>query len=144
MTRCADIEPLVERRLDGMATPADDATLDAHLAACPACAALVAEEAAIDALLAGRLGGAEPSAAFDAAVRQRVRVERRAVAGWIPDALNASGVLLVLLSAVPVTMGWGGVTGVVLSTVALAAALYPLLLAMWAYDAGSREPDPAP
>jgi anti-sigma factor RsiW len=144
MTTCADAEQLVERRLDGTATPDDDARLDAHLAACPACAALCAEEAAIDALLAGRLGGAEPSAAFDAAVRQRVRVERREVAGWIPDLLNATGVLLVLLSAVPVTLGWGGVTGMVLSTVALLAALYPLLLAMWASDAGSRQPDPAP
>ena len=144
MTRCADVDTLIALRVDGATTPAEDARLDAHLAACPECAALLAAETAVDAALAARLGGAEPSAAFDAAVRARVRAERRAVSGWIPDLLNAAGVLLVLLAAVPVAAGWGGVTGVALSTAALLAGLYPLLLAMWATDAGSGEPDLAP
>jgi anti-sigma factor RsiW len=143
MTRCADLEALIARRVDGAATAAEDARLDAHLAGCPACAALLAEETAIDAALAARLGGAEPPAALDAAIHARIRAERGAAAGWIPDVLNAAGVVLVLVAAVPVVVGWGGMTGLVLGTAAVAAGLYPLLLAAWASDAGSGHPDPA-
>ena len=142
MTRCADVETLIALRIDGAATPAEDARLDAHLAACADCRALLEAETAVDAALSARLGGAEPPAAFDAAIRARIRAERRAVGGWVPDVLNAAGVVLVLVAAVPLFVGWGGVTGVALSTVALAAGLYPLLLAMWVGDAGSGEPDP--
>lgn len=144
MMRCLDVETLIAHRVDGTATPADDARLEAHLAVCSDCAALLAEETAIDAALSARLSGAEPSAAFDAGVRHRVRDERRAVSGWVPDLLNAAGVVLVLVAAVPALSGWGGVTGLVLSTAAMAAGLYPMLLAMWVNDAGSGEPDPAP
>lgn len=144
MTRCADVELLIALRIDGATTPSEDARLDAHLAACPDCAALLAAEAAVDAALAARLGGAQPSAGFDVAVRRRVRAERRAVAGWIPDLLNAVGVLVVLLAAVPVALGWGGAAGTAAAAVVLVVGLYPLLLAMWASDAGSIEPDPAP
>ena len=139
MTRCADVETLMERRIDGTARPAENARLDAHLAACSDCAALLAAETAIDAALAAHLGGAKPSTAFDAAVRKRIRGERRAIGGWIPDVLNAAGVLLVLVSAVPVALGWNGVTGSVVAATALAVGLYPLLLATWAGDAGSAE-----
>jgi anti-sigma factor RsiW len=144
MTRCADVETLMEHRIDGTAGPAENARLDAHLAACPDCAAVLAEEMAIDEALAAHLGGAKPSTAFDAAVRQRIRGERQPVGGWIPDVLNAAGVLLVLVGAVPVALGWNGVTGVVVAATALAVGLYPLLLATWASEAEPGDPDPAP
>lgn len=144
MTHCADVETLMGHRIDGTASPAENARLDAHLAACPDCAALLAEEAAIDEALAAHLGGAKPSNAFDGAVRQRIRGERRPVGGWIPDVLNAAGVLIVLVGAVPVALGWNGITGVVVAATVLAVGLYPLLLATWAGDAGPGEPDPAP
>jgi len=144
MTRCADVETLMGRRIDGTAGPAENARLDAHLAACADCAALLAEETAIDEALAAHFGGAKPSTAFDAVLRQRIRCEPRPVGGWIPDALNAAGVLLVLVGAVPVALGWNGVTGIVVAATALAVGLYPLLLTTWAGDAGPGEPDPAP
>ena len=144
MTRCADVETLMGRRIDGTAGPAENARLDAHLAACLDCAALLAEETAIDEALSAHLGGATPSTAFDGAVRQRIRGELRPVGGWIPDVLNAAGVLMVLVGAVPVALGWNGVTGVVVAATALAVGLYPLLLATWAGDAEPGEPDPAP
>jgi anti-sigma factor RsiW len=143
MTRCAEVETLIALRVDGATTPAEDARLDAHLAGCPECAALLAEEAAIDAALAARLGGAEPSAALDAAIRGRMHAERRPAGGWIPDLLNAAGLLLVLAVAVPAFVGWDGMLGVLLATAVLAAGLYPLLLATWAAEAGSGQPDPA-
>jgi len=144
MTRCADVETLIGSRIDGTAGPAENARLDAHLAACPDCAALLAEETAIDEALAAHLGDAKPSTAFDGAVRQRIRRERRPVGGWIPDVLNAAGVLMVLVGAVPVALGWNGVTGVVAAATALAVGLYPLLLATWAGDTEPGELDPAP
>jgi anti-sigma factor RsiW len=144
MTRCTDVETLIALRVDGAATPAEDARLDAHLAVCPDCAALLEEVTTLDAALAARLGGAEPSAAFDAAVRTRIRAERRAVGGWVPDVLNAAGVLVVLVAAVPTALGWGGAAGVAAAAGVLVLGLYPLLLATWAGDAGFGEPDPAP
>ena len=142
MTRCADVETLMGRRIDGTAGRAENAHLDAHLAACPDCAALLAEEMAIDQTLASHFAGARPSTAFDATVRQRIRGERRSVGGWVPDVLNAAGVM-VLAGAVPVALGWNGAAIAVAAT-ALAVGLYPLLLATWAGDAGPCEPDRAP
>lgn len=143
MTRCADVETLMERRIDGTASAEESARLDAHLTWCPDCATRLAEETAIDEALAARLGGAKPSTAFEAAVRQRIRREGRPLGGWIPDVLNAAGVLSVLLGAVPIALGWDGVTGVAVAAAALAVGLYPLLLAMWAGD-GPGEPRPSP
>jgi predicted anti-sigma-YlaC factor YlaD len=137
-TRCADVDALIERRLDGTAAAADEARLDAHLAACPDCAALLAEEAAIDAALAARFAGAAPPAGFDGAVRARLRDEPRETGGWIPDALNAVGILLVMVAVVPAAVGLGGVTAIAVTTVALAAAVYPLMLMAVAGDAGVR------
>lgn len=137
-TTCADVEALIERRLDRTATPADEARLDAHLAVCPECAVLVAEEAAIDAALAARFAGARPSAAFDAVLRQRIEGEPRETGGWIPDALNAVGVLLVIAAIVPAAVGLGAATAIAVMTAALAAAVYPLILLAVAGDADVR------
>lgn len=144
MTPCTSVEILIERRLDGMATSADVARLDAHLATCPNCARLVAAEMAIDTALAARLAGAQPSSAFDAALRRRIRDEPRAVGGWTADALNGLGGVLVLVAAAPVATAWGGTAGVAVAAAALVVGVYPLLLAAWAADGGLGEPDLAP
>jgi anti-sigma factor RsiW len=142
MIGCDRAGVLIERRLDGESSPQDDTMLDAHVASCPSCAVLLEQETALDAALAARFAGAAPSAGFAAAVRTRVAVERPAPAAWIPDALNAAGLVLSLAVVVPLAAWWGGVAGAVLSVVVGAAAGYPLILAGWAHEAGSGEPDP--
>jgi anti-sigma factor RsiW len=142
MIACERAGGLIERRLDGEASPQDDALLDAHVAACPSCAALLEAETSLDAALALRFAGAAPSAGFAAAVRTRVAAERPAPAAWIPDALNAAGLVLSLLVVLPLTAWWGGATGAAVTLAALLLGGYPLLLAEWAGSAGSGEPDP--
>lgn len=138
MTPCSNIEVLIQRRVDGVATADDDARLDAHLATCPECARLVAAEAFMDELLASRLGGAQPSAGFDAVLRRRIESERRPGGGWIADALNGLGGALVLVGVVPTAVAWGGAAGVAAATAALVLSVYPLLLTAWASDGSSE------
>jgi predicted anti-sigma-YlaC factor YlaD len=143
MIDCDRATVLIERRLDGEASPQDDALLDAHVAACPSCAALVEAETSLDAALAARFAGAMPTAGFAAAVRTRLAAERPATgAGWIPDALNAAGLVLSLLVVLPLAAWWGGAVGAAVTLAALMLGGYPLLLAAWASEAGSGEPDP--
>ena len=143
MIGCDRAGGLIEQRLDGEASPQDDALLDAHVAACPSCAALLAAETSLDAALAARFAGAMPSAGFAAAVRTRVAAERPATSGgWIPDALNAVGLLLSLVVVLPLAAWWGGAVGAAVTLAALMLGGYPLLLAEWAGEAGSGEPDP--
>ena len=143
MIGCDKAGALIERRLDGEASPQDDALLDAHVAGCPSCAALLAQETALDAALAARFAGATPSAGFAAAVRTRVAAERPSpVAGWIPDVLNAAGLVVSLVVLLPLALWWGGTAGATVTGVVFVAAVYPLLLAGWAAEAGSGEPDP--
>lgn len=155
MIDCARAAALIERRLDGEASPADDARLDAHVATCLSCAARLEQETALDAALAARFAGAAPSGAFAAAVRMRIAAERPAAAGWIPDALNAAGLVLSLLVMVPLGAWWGGTAGAAASLVAVAITCYPLLLGGLAGEPGPGElagraggrsaaPDPAP
>lgn len=141
MIDCDRAGGLIERRLDGEASPQDDALLDAHVAACPSCAALLAAETSLDAALAARFAGASPPAGFAAAVRARVAAEQPgASAGWIPDALNAAGLVLSLLVALPLAAWWGGALGAAVTLAALLLGGYPLLLAGWASEAGSGSP----
>jgi predicted anti-sigma-YlaC factor YlaD len=142
MNDCAQAAVLIERRLDGEATRQDDVALDAHVATCPACADVLAHETALDAALAARFAGAVPSAAFAAGVRARVAAERPAAAAWIPDALNAAGLVLSLMVVLPLAVWWGGAVGAAITLGAVLVGSYPLLLASWAGDAGSGEPDP--
>ena len=142
MIDCGQAEVLIERRLDGEASRQDDAALEGHVATCPACAELLAREAALDAALAARFTGAVPSAAFAAAVRTRIVAERPAPAGWIPDALNAAGLVLSLGVVLPLAAWLGGVAGAAVTAGVCVAAGYPLLLASWAGEAGPGEPDP--
>ena len=140
MTPCSSIEVLIERRFDGVATAEDEARLDAHLANCPECARLVAAEATVDTWLASRFDGARPSATFDAVLRRRIADERQTESGWIADALNGLGGLLVLVAVAPTAIAWGGAAGVAAATAALVLGVYPLLLTAWASDgSGERE-----
>jgi predicted anti-sigma-YlaC factor YlaD len=148
MIGCDQAGVLMERRLDGAASPQDDASLDAHLATCPSCAALFEQEAALDGSLAAHFAGTAPPAAFAAAVRTRIAAERPVPPEWVPDALNAAGLVLSLLVAVPLGAWWGGAVGVVVSLAAVSITCYPLLLGGLAGEfgegeAGSGEPDPA-
>jgi anti-sigma factor RsiW len=143
MIACDRAAALIERRLDGEASPQDDAALDAHVAACPSCAELLEHETAVDAALAARFARAMPTAGFTAAVRTRIAAERPSTtAGWIPDALNAAGLVFSLLVVLPLATWWGGAAGAAVSLGALALGGYPLLLASWAGEAGAGEPDP--
>jgi anti-sigma factor RsiW len=142
MNDCARAAALIERRLDGEASPQDEAALHAHVAACPSCATLLEHETALDAALAARFAGATPSAGFAAAVRTRVAAERPVAPAWIPDALNAAGLVFSLLVVLPLATWWGGAAGAAVSLGTLALAAYPLLLSDWAGEAGPGEPDP--
>jgi predicted anti-sigma-YlaC factor YlaD len=142
MIACDHAGVLIERRLDGEASPDDDALLDAHVATCPSCAALLEQETALDLALAARFSGAGPSPRLVDAVRARVAAERPAPAAWIPDALNAAGLVLSLAVTVPLAAWWGGSVGVAVSLAVVVAAGYPLLLVAWASEAASAEPDP--
>jgi predicted anti-sigma-YlaC factor YlaD len=142
MIDCDRAGSLIERRLDGEASPQDDAMLDAHILTCPACAALLDQETTLDAALAARFHGAVPSPGFAAAVRVRVAAERPPPAAWLPDALNAAGLVVSCLVVLPLAAWWGGAVGAAISLGAVLVGSYPLLLASWAAEAGSGEPDP--
>jgi hypothetical protein len=71
-----------------------------------------------------------------------VAAERPATAAWIPDALNAAGLVLSLMLVVPLAAWWGGAVGAAVTLAALLLGGYPLLLAEWAGEAGSGAPDP--
>lgn len=142
MIDCHRAGALIERRLDGEASPQDDAVLAAHILTCPACAALLEHETALDAALAVRFGDAMPSHGFAAAVRARVAEERPAPAAWIPDALNAAGLVLSLTVVLPLAAWWGGPVGAGIALGATLVGMYPLMLASWAGEAGPGEPDP--
>jgi anti-sigma factor RsiW len=144
MMACDHAGVLIERRLDGEASPADNERLDAHVATCPSCAELLEQEVALDAALAARFRGAAPSPGLADAVRARIAAERPAPAAWIPDALNAAGLVLSLAVTLPLAAWWGGVVGVGVTLAVVFAAGYPLLLVGWAGEAGSAEPDPTP
>ncbi len=130
MIDCAQAEERIERRLDGEATPVDDAQLDAHVAGCAACASLLALETTLDATLAARLRGTEPALDLGARVRRRVEAESATErGGWIADALNAAGIVITVAFAVPVLAGLGvGATGLLAILGALAIGVCPMLL----------------
>jgi anti-sigma factor (TIGR02949 family) len=140
----------IEARLDGEITAADDRLLDAHVAACPGCAAQLAAETALDRQLAARFGGVEAPAALSAAVRRRIEVEPAPApsrAGWIADALNAGGVMAVAAMA-SVVAPMLSVTGGLLTLALVAMACYPLVLSglagdVWPTEAGPAEAGPA-
>jgi len=62
--------------LDGQLPDAARSAVQAHLAACPRCAALAREWTALDRALARHIQPPALSAAFDARLRERIRAER--------------------------------------------------------------------
>ena len=144
MIECARAEALIEARLDGASTREEDRLLDAHLIVCPACASLLEDERAVDAALAARFAAVEAPPSLAVRVRARVDDERPSPAAarpWLPDALNAAG-MVVALGAAGMLATIGGVMGAVLTLAVLAAGAYPLLVAAIA-DAGPEEAGPA-
>jgi anti-sigma factor RsiW len=142
---CTAAEALIARRVDGEIDAAGDRVLDAHLAGCPACAAQLAAELAIDRRLAATFGRVEAPPSLTAAVRRRVETEPVPAASrapWLADALNAGGLIVVGLAALSIAPLLS-VGGVVLAAAAVAAACYPLVLSGLAGDAGPGDPGPA-
>ena len=142
---CQQAEAWIEGRLDGDLAAADDRRLDAHLAGCPACAARLAAETAVDRQLAAQFGRIEAPPALAAAVRRRIEVEPTPApsrAGWIADALNAGG-LVVVAAVVSTVVPIQSVTGGLLTLGLIAMACYPLVLSGLAGDAGLGEAGPA-
>jgi anti-sigma factor RsiW len=140
MIDCSRAEALIEARLDGAATPDEARLLDAHLVMCPACAALLEEERAVDAALAARFGAVDAPPSLAVRVRARIDDERPSSVDarpWLADALNAAG-MVVALGAAGALAALGGLLGAVLSVTALAAGTYPLLVAALA-DGGPEE-----
>jgi predicted anti-sigma-YlaC factor YlaD len=131
MIDCARAEALIESRLDGASTRDEDRLLDAHLVVCPACAALLEEERAVDAALASRFYNLEAPPSLAVRVRARVDDERPSPAAarpWLADALNAAG-MVVAVGAAGALATVGGTIGLALSLAALVAGAYPLVLA---------------
>lgn len=131
MIDCARAEALIESRLDGAASRDEERLLDAHLVVCPACAAQLEEERAVDAALAARFGAVEAPPSLAVRVRARVDDERPSPAAarpWLADALNAAG-MVVAVGAAGALATVGGTIGLALSLAALVAGAYPLVLA---------------
>ena len=142
---CTAAETLIAQRVDGEIAPADDRALDAHLAGCPACAAQLAAELAVDRRLAATFGRVEAPPSLAAGVRRRVETEpvpAPSRAPWLADALNAGGLIVVGMTALAVAPLLS-VGGLALAAVAVAAACYPLVLSGLAGDAGPGDPGPA-
>jgi anti-sigma factor RsiW len=146
MIDCPRAQALIEARLDGEATAAEDRLLDLHVAGCQACAARLASETALDGALAARFAGVEAPASLAAGVRRRIETEgspRMSGAGWIADALNAAGLLLGVVTAAAVVGPGQPLTLAAIGVAALVVGGYPLLLSALAGDAGPGEPGPA-
>ena len=145
MIDCTRAEALIEARLDGAATRDEERLLDAHLVMCPACAALLEEERAVDAALASRFGTVEAPPSLAVRVRARIDDERPSSAAarpWLADALNAAGMVVAIGAAGTLVATVGGALGAGLALASLVAGAYPLVLATMA-DSGLEEPGPA-
>ena len=145
MIGCDRAAVLIERRLDGEASPQDDAALDAHVAALPVVRRRCStHETALDAALAARFRGAEPSAGFAAAVRDARRGgtagDRRGVDPRRAQRRRSRGVAAGGAAAGGLVGRRGGRRDQPRRRWRWAS--YPLLLASWAGEAGSGEPDP--
>ena len=104
-----DMTLLMSLALDGEATPAEDARLQAHLAICPACATTWEDWRAADRLFA-KAPSVAPSPDFLAglAVRLEMVDARRQRTRWIAIAFTGVGLLLfaLMLSTAGLYLGW--------------------------------------
>ena len=148
---CQTAETLIELRLDGDIGAADDRALDAHVAGCSSCAAQLAAEIALDRQLAARLGRIEAPPSLAAGVRRRLDGEPTPApsrAGWLADALNAGGIVVVGGAATALAAGFSPLVGAAILVCLLAVGCYPLLLSGfagdgWSGDAGAADAGPA-
>src|SRR5262249_34860819 len=104
---CRDVEPLMTPYVDGEAQPADRASVDAHIKACPPCRAAVADERTAREVLHARREELRTSApemvrrrcaAHSASMRRPVEAPRTSGLGrrtWIPLSLAATILLAV-------------------------------------------------
>ncbi len=98
---CAEMDIGMIAYLDGKAGDVERHEVEAHLAACPVCAARAREFRALWGVLDG-MPVEEPSLAFDVRLRARIAAEpaRRGLWSWVPAPRLAFAVsLLLLLSA---------------------------------------------
>lgn len=108
-------------------TPSPD--VHDHLAACPACAAFLARQAALDRELSTALEPPALSAGFRASLRRRIADEtQRMWPEWLPDAvhLGSCGVATAVCAAL-LPVGAGPVLGIGLT---VTAGTYVLALAV--------------
>src|SRR6476660_2032201 len=107
MSDCRDVEPLMTPYVDGEAQPADQASVDAHIKACPPCREAVADERTAREVLHARreeLRATAPDvlrrrcAAQTASIRRPVAASRPIGLmrrSWVPLSLAATLVLTV-------------------------------------------------
>lgn len=88
--KCSDLEALICDYVDGVATPAERATVELHLASCPACRALV-EDARLALGFIGRAADVEPPPAL---VNQLLFEARRGAARPLRSSRGWLGLLL--------------------------------------------------
>jgi anti-sigma factor RsiW len=107
MDRCREVEPLFAPYVDGDAAPADRASVDAHLQACPPCRARVAGERAVRDVVRAKAAGLRGCAPDD--LRSRCAALGAAPASrgswrraWVP--LSMAAVLVLAAAGVFV---WG-------------------------------------
>lgn len=110
---CTDIAPLLSASLDGEISPAEKALLDAHLAACPSCAAQHERFRAADALMA-RMRAATPAPFFETRLMERIGRCNAAqtffheLIGIEKKILYAAAAMALVIAAVALKMPAGG------------------------------------
>jgi anti-sigma factor RsiW len=100
MTECRQIESLLPPYVDGEASARDAARVDAHLAACEACARLVQAQRTVRTVLRARAASLATPAPPGLATRLSALLDRRRPAlGWVGrlSALGAAAVLMLAL-----------------------------------------------
>ena len=88
MDRCETYTELISASLDGALTEAEQRRLEAHLASCPACRALMRDLEGIHAALAD-LPAAEPPARLAEGVMERIRAEGSKVISFPKRAMSS-------------------------------------------------------
>lgn len=97
---CTDITPLLSAALDGEITPAEKALLDAHLAACSACARQYERFRAADALFS-RMRAAAPAPFFETRLMERI-ARRNTAQSFFHDLIGIEKKILYTAAAVAV------------------------------------------
>jgi anti-sigma factor RsiW len=106
MSKCQDLDPLFAPYADGQATPADRASVEAHLERCPPCRQRVSQQRTVRAALASCRASLSAGApehlrarcaahARAAAARRRFGALPEGVRRWVPLSLAATLILAV-------------------------------------------------